>query len=94
MFMLAHLALATVAVVLMHERPHHLLYVPVYRVVFEPLRAYLLYTSVLMAIRGVRAGWHKLARTGAVDTSVISAIDVAPSPPPRRELATAHRGVS
>jgi len=75
LFMLAHLAVAAVAVVLMHERADHLLLVPVYRVVFEPLRAYLLYTSVLMALRGVRAGWHKLARTGAVDTSVICAIE-------------------
>ena len=96
MFMLAHLVIAAVAVVLMHEKAHHLLLVPVYLVVFEPLRAYLLYTAVLMAIRGVRAGWHKLARTGAVDTSVVSAIDAPRSQRhPReqqehRELATAH----
>ena len=69
---------------------------PVYRVVFEPLRAYLLYTSVLMAIRGVRAGWHKLARTGAVDTNVIAAID-APPPPSRqqqRELVSVRGSAS
>ncbi len=92
MFMLAHLALAAVAVVLMHERVHHLLLVPVYRVVFEPLRAYLLYTSVLMAIRGVRAGWHKLARTGAVDTNVIAAIDAPPPPSPQQRELVSVRG--
>jgi biofilm PGA synthesis N-glycosyltransferase PgaC len=89
LFMLAHLAVATAAVVLMHERADHLLLVPVYRLVFEPLRAYLLYTSVLMAIRGVRAGWHKLARTGAVDTSVARAIEA-----PERALVAVPKRAS
>jgi biofilm PGA synthesis N-glycosyltransferase PgaC len=89
LFMLAHLAVAGTAVVLMRARANNLLLVPVYRLVFEPLRAYLLYTSVLMAIRGVRAGWHKLARTGAVDTGVISAIGA-----PERALIAAHESAS
>jgi hypothetical protein len=46
-----------------------------------------------MAIRGVRAGWHKLARTGAVDTGVIAAID-APPPAQQRELVSAHGSAS
>jgi biofilm PGA synthesis N-glycosyltransferase PgaC len=81
LFTLAHLAVAGVAVLLMGERPAHLLLVPVYRVVQEPLRAYLLHTCVLMAIRGVRGGWHKLARTGAVDTAVASVIAGDPREP-------------
>ena len=62
---------------------------PVYRVVYEPLRAYLLYTCVYMAVRGVRAGWNKLARTGAVDTRVIRAITPQPLPIPQ-PLGTPH----
>jgi peptidoglycan-N-acetylglucosamine deacetylase len=45
---------------------------PVYRIVFEPLRAYLLYTAIYMAVRGVRAGWNKAARTGRLDTGLVT----------------------
>ena len=44
-----------------------LLMVPVYRLVFEPLRAYLIYTSAAMALRGVGALWNKLPRSGSLD---------------------------
>jgi hypothetical protein len=46
--------------------------VPVYRVVYEPLRAYLLYTSVFLALKGVRMGWKKLVRTGSMDSANLS----------------------
>ncbi len=83
LFLVAHLGVAVVGCLLMHERSHHLPLVPVYRVVYEPLRAYLLYTCVYMAVRGVRAGWNKLARTGAVDPRVIRAITPQPLPIPQ-----------
>jgi peptidoglycan-N-acetylglucosamine deacetylase len=73
LFLLAHMVIATVAVRLMREKLHHLLMVPVYRVVFEPLRAYLLYTSVFLAVKGGRMGWNKLVRTGSMDTSRVDA---------------------
>jgi peptidoglycan-N-acetylglucosamine deacetylase len=68
LFLALHLLIAAVAVILMRERWANLLMVPVYRVVHEPLRAYLLYTSVYLAIRGVKLGWNKLQRTGVMDT--------------------------
>jgi cellulose synthase/poly-beta-1,6-N-acetylglucosamine synthase-like glycosyltransferase/peptidoglycan/xylan/chitin deacetylase (PgdA/CDA1 family) len=67
MFSLIYGALAAVAVVLMRERPAHLLMVPLYRVIYEPLRAYLLYASLGTALRGIRLGWNKLARTAHMD---------------------------
>jgi biofilm PGA synthesis N-glycosyltransferase PgaC len=73
LFLLAHLVIAAIAVKLMNERYHHLLMVPVYRLVYEPLRAYLLYTSVFLAIKGGRMGWTKLVRTGSMDDSRIAA---------------------
>jgi cellulose synthase/poly-beta-1,6-N-acetylglucosamine synthase-like glycosyltransferase/peptidoglycan/xylan/chitin deacetylase (PgdA/CDA1 family) len=76
-FTAAHVLVAAVAVAVMKESPRHLLMVPVYRLVFEPLRAYLLYTSAYMAIRGVHAGWNKLARTGVMDTGAITLSAVA-----------------
>jgi peptidoglycan-N-acetylglucosamine deacetylase len=79
MFLLAHLGVATVGVVLMRDNRHHLPLVPVYRIVYEPLRAYLLYTSAYMALRGVRAGWNKLARTGAMDSAVTSDLPRQPA---------------
>ena len=99
LFLVAHLGVAVVGCLLMHERSHHLPLVPVYRVVYEPLRAYLLYTCVYMAVRGVRAGWNKLARTGAVDTRVIRAITPQPLPIPQplgtpQPLAAASRGLA
>jgi len=66
-FMAAHCAVAAVGIALMREKWHHLLMVPVYRIVYEPLRTYLLYTSAYSALRGVKMGWNKVARTGSVD---------------------------
>ena len=71
-FLAAHLIVAAVGIALMREKPHHLLMVPIYRIVYEPLRAYLLYTSTYLALRGVRMGWKKLARSGAIDTELSS----------------------
>jgi cellulose synthase/poly-beta-1,6-N-acetylglucosamine synthase-like glycosyltransferase/peptidoglycan/xylan/chitin deacetylase (PgdA/CDA1 family) len=70
LFLALHLLIAAVAVVLMRERWANLLMVPIYRLVHEPLRAYLLYTSVYLAVRGVKLGWNKLQRTGAMDTGL------------------------
>jgi biofilm PGA synthesis N-glycosyltransferase PgaC len=73
LFVVAHVILAAVAVKLMGESYHHLLMVPVYRLVYEPLRAYLLYTSVFLAVKGGRMGWNKLVRTGSMDTTKFTA---------------------
>jgi biofilm PGA synthesis N-glycosyltransferase PgaC len=59
---------AVVAVVLLRERPVHLLMVPVYRFIYEPLRAYLLYAALGTALRGVRLGWNRVASTAHIDT--------------------------
>ena len=69
-FLTAHLIVAAVGIALMREKPHHLLMVPIYRVVYEPLRAYLLYTSTYLALRGVRMGWRKVARSGVIDAEL------------------------
>jgi peptidoglycan-N-acetylglucosamine deacetylase len=72
LFMAAHLLIAAIGILLMRENWRHLLMVPVYRIVFEPLRAYLLYTAFYMAVRGVRAGWNKAARTGRLDSGLVT----------------------
>jgi biofilm PGA synthesis N-glycosyltransferase PgaC len=66
-FALVYGTFAAVAIRLMGERASHLLMVPLYRVIYEPLRAYLLYASLGTALRGVRLGWGKLARTAHMD---------------------------
>jgi len=68
LFVLTQMVVAAIAVRLMRENYHHVLMVPLYRLVFEPLRAYLLYTSVFLAIKGGRMGWNKLVRTGSMDS--------------------------
>lgn len=67
LFALIYGAIAAVAVRLLKERPVHLLMVPLYRFIYEPLRAYLLYATIGTAIRGIRLGWNKLARTAHMD---------------------------
>jgi biofilm PGA synthesis N-glycosyltransferase PgaC len=91
LFLALHLLIAGVAVVLMRERWANLLMVPIYRVVHEPLRAYLLYTSAYLAVRGVKLGWNKLQRTGLMDTVLdLQGHDHSDSAPRERPLADAH----
>ncbi|WP_432535783.1 glycosyltransferase [Kineococcus arenarius] len=66
-FTAVNLVVVGVGVRLMGEPLRILLFVPVYRLIYEPLRAYLLYTCALTALRGARLGWNKLARTGVLD---------------------------
>ena len=80
LFLAAHLIIAAAGILLMREKWRHLWMVPVYRIVYEPLRAYLLYTAAYMAVRGVRAGWKKLARTGTLDTGLVTPHPVEQSP--------------
>ncbi|HEX6423713.1 MAG TPA: glycosyltransferase [Acidimicrobiales bacterium] len=70
---------ALAGVWLMRERPAHLLIVPLYRVVYEPLRAYLLYKAAYTVLKGTQRGWDKLERTGTV---------TLPVPDERVELAS------
>ncbi|MFP5372461.1 MAG: hypothetical protein ACLGI3_17165, partial [Actinomycetes bacterium] len=67
LFSAAYGLLAWVALRVLDERSAHLLMVPLYRVIFEPLRAYLIYSCLGTGLRGVRLGWDKLARTASVD---------------------------
>lgn len=66
-FTAAQVVTSGVAVRLMRERLSLLVMVPAYRLVYEPLRAYLLYRCTYLAVRGVPVGWNKLVRTGALN---------------------------
>jgi cellulose synthase/poly-beta-1,6-N-acetylglucosamine synthase-like glycosyltransferase/peptidoglycan/xylan/chitin deacetylase (PgdA/CDA1 family) len=72
--------MAAVALYLLKERPTHLLMVPLYRLIYEPMRAYLLYASLGTALRGVRLGWNKLARTANMDEVATAPNVVQPLP--------------
>jgi biofilm PGA synthesis N-glycosyltransferase PgaC len=65
-FLSVQLMQAVAGVALTRERPVHLLIVPIYRLIAEPLRAYLLYKSALTVLRGTRSRWHKVTRSGTV----------------------------
>jgi biofilm PGA synthesis N-glycosyltransferase PgaC len=47
--------------------------VPVYRVIYEPLRTYLLYSTALAALRGREVGWKRVRRTGSVPAVLAAA---------------------
>ena len=61
-----HMIISLTAVAMARERLWHLLVVPIYRVIYEPLRAYLLYASAYRAIKGTIVQWDKLERTNTV----------------------------
>ncbi len=60
------LVMSIMAVATAHERRAHLLVVPVYRLIWEPLRFFVLYASVYKALKGRAAGWYRPRRTGTV----------------------------
>ena len=91
LFSLIYGAFAAVAVWLLRESPSHLLMVPLYRLIYEPLRAYLLYASLGTALRGVRLGWNKLARTAHMDDVVTQPTADEQIPAPRPALPPAVR---
>lgn len=70
LFIGVQLIMAAAGVWLTRERPVHLLMVPLYRVIYEPLRAYLLYRALFSVMRGVRHDWNKVQRTGTVTVPV------------------------
>jgi biofilm PGA synthesis N-glycosyltransferase PgaC len=61
-----HMVISIAAVAMARERAWHLLVVPIYRLIYEPLRAYLLYASTYRAIKGTLVAWDKLERKNSV----------------------------
>jgi cellulose synthase/poly-beta-1,6-N-acetylglucosamine synthase-like glycosyltransferase/peptidoglycan/xylan/chitin deacetylase (PgdA/CDA1 family) len=66
---------AVAGIALCREGPRHLLVVPVYRLIAEPLRAYLLGRSTLAVLRGTRSRWNKVARTGTVRLREVAPVE-------------------
>lgn len=63
-----HLVTSLVALILVRESPKHLLVIPVYRLIYEPLRAYLLIVVFFRVCKGLSYGWGQLARSGSAAT--------------------------
>lgn len=61
-----HLIISIVAIRMVRERLWHLLVVPIYRLIYEPLRFYVLYRSLLMVAKGKAVGWYRPKRTNTV----------------------------
>lgn len=61
-----HMLISIVAVLMVHESLFHLLMVPIYRLIYEPLRAYVVFGSAFQALRGSAVGWYKPERTNSV----------------------------
>lgn len=77
-FLGIHLVFATIGVILQKERASHLLILPLYPAIQEPLRAYLVFKSLVSALRGARLGWNKLGRTGTIAPDPVRPVRVAP----------------
>lgn len=61
-----HAMVSVIAIRMVRESPWHLLIVPIYRFIFEPLRAYLIYAALIQALKGKMIGWYKPERTNSV----------------------------
>ncbi|WP_346960304.1 bifunctional polysaccharide deacetylase/glycosyltransferase family 2 protein [uncultured Arthrobacter sp.] len=61
-----HMIISIVAIVMVRESPMHLLMVPIYRLIYEPLRAYVVFGSAILALRGTAVGWYRPERTNSV----------------------------
>lgn len=61
-----HMLISIVAIVMVRESPMHLLMVPIYRLIYEPLRAYVVFGSAILALRGTAVGWYRPERTNSV----------------------------
>ena len=61
-----HMLISIVAIAMVGESPTHLLVVPIYRLIYEPLRAYVLFGSAILALRGTAVGWYRPERTNSV----------------------------
>lgn len=64
--MILHAVMSVIAISMVKESPWHLLIVPIYRFIFEPLRAYLIYAALIQALKGRMVGWYKPERTNSV----------------------------
>jgi poly-beta-1,6 N-acetyl-D-glucosamine synthase len=60
-----HMLISIVAVLMVRESLFHLLMVPIYRLIYEPLRAYVVFGSALRALRGSAVGWYRPERTNS-----------------------------
>lgn len=58
---------AWIGLALAKERPWYLSAVPLTKLVYGPLRTYILYRSLLTVLRGALVGWNKLRRTRTVN---------------------------
>lgn len=61
-----HGIIATTGIVIAREKAWHLAVVPIYRLIYEPLRFYLLYASTWRVIKGTVVAWDKLERRNTV----------------------------
>jgi cellulose synthase/poly-beta-1,6-N-acetylglucosamine synthase-like glycosyltransferase/peptidoglycan/xylan/chitin deacetylase (PgdA/CDA1 family) len=59
-----YMLITMIALLTVHERPWHLLIVPFYRIIYEPLRTYLLYAAFFKAVRGKTTKWYTPPRQG------------------------------
>jgi peptidoglycan-N-acetylglucosamine deacetylase len=56
--------IATIGVVMARGKLSYILAVPFARLIYGPIRTYILYKTILTAVRGTYVGWNKLVRTG------------------------------
>ncbi|MCU1515949.1 MAG: glycosyl transferase [Pseudarthrobacter sp.] len=67
----SHMLISIVAVLMVKENLLHLLMVPFYRLIYEPLRAYVVFGSAFRMLKGSAVGWYRPERTNSVALPVL-----------------------
>lgn len=68
--LLLQFAIAIIGTAMAHGKPSYIFAVPFARFIYGPIRTYILYKTILTALRGTYVGWNKLVRTGTAAYSV------------------------
>ena len=63
---LMQFVVATIALLFAHEKLRYLVAVPLTRILYGPIRSFILYRSIMRALKGASGDWGKLQRTGTV----------------------------
>lgn len=67
---LQNLITAIAGIIIAEENPKHLLVVPIYRIIYEPLRTFLLCVSAYRIVKGAECTWGHVERTNHVNVRV------------------------
>lgn len=94
LFFVLSLAVQTIftliGILLAKEKLSYLAAIPFARIIYGPIRMYILYKAILTMLKGVDVGWNKLARTGTAYDPLSAQLRLAVAQPISPQADTDH----